>query len=475
MFDPFTCLTVINSLIANKNNLDVKTEDVTPEYRELMINAILRANQKLNDDYLRKVDDERDELTRFCMLMWPNIVMTGDHRERTEFMSTGFKSIKLIDYFKTEPAIYNQFANYFGIKENEDPIVYVSAILSLYILGGVDNVSEKVHHAFNDNVEETHPIVSRFCLNLCTYDPANFNSADFKTLREKPLIKIRENRYDVVNWNFLLEKLTTGLLFELWGNTGISNLFNNFGTFKSHVGLKYAEKLFQDVFSTIMIKAKKKDVFILSKPDNSVNSDFFYRRHDKIFLIEFKDALLVKGTTYEAVKDEIDRKLNSDDKGTGQLKKQLDKHKENLNIYDKNLSKRRKTHKLKFYPIIILTETAFTAGGVTQYLQKEFNKKIEGINYPFIVMPLVLVDFNFILTNYDSFLEDKADFIECIDYFIKENEKAKKTVANSSLDKFMKRFNAFSETVHEIMPKRAYSDLGYIGNYVTERLGLKKE
>lgn len=470
MFDTYTSMLVLNSLVCNQNNLEIESTDATPQHKILMIKALLCANQTLQTDFKVDIKDETDHLLRFCKIAWPNVLLTGNHRVRVDFMLNGYKSINLIDYIEGNDNINAEFRKYFGLKDGENPINFVSAILSQYMSGLAEKENFRLHHAFNDNVEE-NPIIARYCMNLDEYDIRQFNPDDFKTFREKPIIKLRENRYDIVNWNFVLEKLATGLLFDLFYNTEVESQFkNNLSTFKGKIGYEFYEKFFQRIFTETVVK--KKDIFRTDKKSGSEKSDFYFRRHNKIYLIEFKDILLKKHTEYNKVKAEIDGKLNLENKGTGQLCKQIQHLSGNLDYFEENASIKLKQSKVKVYPIIVVTDTAFSVSGITQYLQREFLKRIETFSFPFMVMPLVIVNFDFLLENYDELKKDEIDFPKCIDFFIEKNKKIQKKKKFIHFNSSLRRYNGFCEYAEKLLPVRKRVSFGELENYTAKRMGL---
>ena len=123
-----------------------------------------------------------------------------------------------------------------------------------------------------------------------------------------------------------------------------------------------------------------------------------------------------------------------------------------------------------------MSEGLFSSPGFAQYLNREFKRKIAESKYNFYVKPLVVVDFDFLLENYDSFKLNKVDFIKCLDYYhLRQIELRRISRRASDPHVIVKSFNGFREEVWKIMPKGKKDPLGTIGNYVVDAMKLKKK
>jgi hypothetical protein len=467
MFDTYTSLLVLNSIFKNRNLTPIATEEVTPEHKLLMLKALLVANQSLLN-FKEDVSKETDHLIRFCKIIWPIVLSTGSHRVRIDFMLQAYKSVNLLDYILSQDTISKEFRQYFGFNKDDDPMQFVYSILRQYH-SAINETEFRLHHAFNDNIEE-NPIIKKYCIEFDKYEPNQFIENDFKSFREKPIIKLRENRYDIVNWNFVLEKLDVGLLFDLFYNTPLNKVFNNnLSTFKGRIGYDFSEKLFQKIFKETVVK--EKGVFKVQKKSEIEKADFYYREHNKIFLIEYKDFIYKKHKNYADIKKDIDLKMNNLNKGTGQLRKQILKLRDNLDYFEDNLSLRIKTKKLRIYPIIVVTDTAFALTGITQYLQREFTSMIKEESFSFLIMPLVVVNFDFLLENYDELKKGDTNFLKCIDYFIEQNNKIQKKKKFNNHNSLINRYLGFPEIAEKLVSQHADS-FGELEEYAANRMGL---
>lgn len=483
MFDAYPMLHALNYLIQNKNTDERTVPNETNKDKEIIFNSILVANQIINDEYKKNTILSDDRLKRFCQVAWPNLSSSSNHRMRFDFELLSYKAVTFIDYIlgMEDQTIANHYMSYFNIATKEDAMFYVTDILAFYLITGLNKEGIHFHHAFTYNVEKENPIISKFVLKLDEYDVRDFNSKDFKTLRETPVIKLRENRYNIVHWNFLLDKLGVGFLFELFFKTELHTQYLDkkkqprFDTFKSTVGFYYSEKLFQKVLAEAVVKLG--DFYNPGNPEGNDNSDSYLRRGNKIALFEFKDVLIVKHTEYEQIEREIDKKLNSEGKGTYQLAKLLDKLEADVNTFEQGLSKTRNKRKLVVYPILIVTESLFSAPGFPQYLNRSFQTLISNKKYSFYIRPLVTIDFDFFLQFYDLFKTGKIDLFSLIEYnFFQARKFRRRAIGSINHQEVAKEFNGFVENVSPLISRKLNNKRksGTLGSYAIGKLNLNK-
>jgi len=474
LFDHYTSLVAIDALLKNYNDFDPGNARAEEDQQIAMLKLLLVANQTLEDEFKISKTSDSDLKVAFYKSVWPNSLHTSDHRVRADFVVHSYKGVKFIEYILGKPDYNEQFNKYFLEADGLTPMAYISTLVSIYVVNAQDKERQALHHAFNIDVETLVPTVAKFVIHLDKLSEEKYNGDDFRTLRGKPLVKIRESRYDMTNWNFWLEKMSRGMRFDLFERTDLREKYKGrLDTFLGQIGEEFGEDFFGEIFKELMVEHK--DVFIRGvRSDQVKNIDFYFRRHSKVLLFECKDALLVKHKNYDKLKAHIDSKLNQRDKGTGQLFSQLEKIKENINIYEE-LSKRTKLNKHVFYPIIIVTDIGYTLAGVSQYLEDEFEKLIAGKTFPFKVKPLTVVCFDFFLENYDDFKAGKLDFLDALDYYIKINSKRRHEARTATrLTDIQPMMEGFNETVFKFLStKLRIGGLGFLGQYVANKLQLK--
>jgi hypothetical protein len=482
VFDIYSAMKIINYAIENKNDIDAP--DSTPENEYAILMSILITNEQHNIDFKVDVKGIEDDLERFCRLSWPNLVSTSQHRLNHNFLIETYKCATFLEYIQANPKIEKHFMEWCGISSSEDLIKFAYQILSLYMQSGFNKTTGNFNYRMSYALEEGNPVLAKYCLDFENYSPKDFHSKDFNTLRSFPIIKLGKDRYVIPNWNFILDKMNTGLVFDLFYRTDLgknyigANGTPSFSEFKSKIGYYYAEKLFQDTLSNIA--KRPEDIYIKGNPADTSNGDLYIRRKNRIAFIEFKDALMVKASTYEEIKEEIDKKLNGK-KGVKQLQKLIDKLKANLDTFDPNVSKTTSKNRIVVYPVIVVSEELFSAApGVNQYLNREFKKILAASNYPFYIKPLVIIEFGFFLSNYDSFRSNDIDFFDCLEKYYSAYLRSRRNAKlNRPLNVILKKYNGFSAQIWSSIPSKRIKTntkrLHSLASITIEKLKLTSE
>jgi hypothetical protein len=175
---------------------------------------------------------------------------------------------------------------------------------------------------------------------------------------------------------------------------------------------------------------------------------------NNIILFEIKDSFFpsnsIKSSTYIDIKNAIDEKYNNTKKGTGQIVKQIkrlkDKSFEEKNYTDLKL----KARNFNVYPIIIYTDKFFGMDGVSNYLIKELNIKIEQLelrksfkkinNITFLSLDYLILHSKFISNN--NFTKILDDLHKTIENRKKKNDRIKEIPIlleyNKSMEQILK-------------------------------------
>jgi hypothetical protein len=227
--------------------------------------------------------------------------------------------------------------------------------------------------------------------------------------KEKPLYKLKNGNFIVLNWNFFITKMYEGLIFDFYEESGIAERteFNERIKFKRYISSEIIEK---HGFRKIIPKYFPKKNTVILFDDNSSGGlpDAYVRDNNNIFLFEIKDALFpidtINSLSTEKIEVDLNKKFNSDNKGTGQIISQINKLSTDKLFNDNLEQKGIKKNNIRIYPIIVYTDIFYNLPGFNAYLKKEFNqrlnkttlrssfKKIENItfiNYSFLLQNLV--------------------------------------------------------------------------------------
>jgi len=218
-----------------------------------------------------------------------------------------------------------------------------------------------------------------------TLDPVAYaqqygnNKANYAGIKSRPLYKVHDKNWLVLNWSFLSNKLYEGLIFDFYQNSGIAAeaAFNSFPKFKQFIGQHITEKY---LFRQLADNAWKRKYNVLLFDDEERTDGFpdgYYRKGNNVFLFEIKDAYFpsaaVNSYAYEQIKAAIDEKINNPKKGSGQLIKQLQHLKSQA--YESPQRYKSPAH-LTIYPIIIYTDLHFNMPGVNEYVNRTFQNML---------------------------------------------------------------------------------------------------
>lgn len=441
-FEIRSVLTVLNAILQTYN-LSVQ-KDSTPEDERALLFSILVTNEKVNS---QQAINSSDKFDRFCEITWPLMIQGTELRIKRNILTYLHRSLGLLTFFNRNDH-YRMAFNEWKWLENKDTLKdYLYKVLELYVNGFRKDL-KNFSYKFSLDMLSNNPLVEQILLDIRESGPANFKETDYQTLRSKPILRLKDDEYTVVNWNFVIEKLFGGLLFDIFNNTSLhkSYLDKNgkprFDEFKGEIGFHFTESYFYSILK--VITNARPYVILQGDPNNANNADYFLRKGKHVCLIEFKDALSVKHDNYNAIKKQIDDKIGGE-KGVGQIQKLIYKFENNPDDFEPGLSKKYKKKKLILYPILVVSDTSFALSGMSDYLNREFRKNLKKTS--FFIRDLIVIDVEFFLAHYDDFVSYRADIITVLNkyygYKFQLRRFARKRYA--SLDDISQQYNSISE------------------------------
>jgi hypothetical protein len=328
-----------------------------------------------------------------------------------DFRTQLYKAFKFFEFCESDP-VYSTYLPYFyrdhNVKHWKEYLLmlfnfFSSSLSSQYI--SVDKNHKNVLTFFD-----------QFLVNV--NDPAlsniwkNGNGLNY--LRDHFLIPIVEGTYLLLNANLLVDKIYQGMKFDFFKTLKSNNLqnskgkkFSNYPDFNSELGQVYSEpKLLYPILNKIYQgKADKtfegeslKAIFGDSEPD------YYLRVGNALYLFEHKDLtlgdLIKKSNNTDEIIQQIlericydgtDSKGNYKRKGGGQL---LNTINEIVNNHVLDADDSGVANVKYIYPIIVTTDTAFSALGVNGLCVYEVNNIIQKKGYKFgecfVSIPIVV-------------------------------------------------------------------------------------
>jgi hypothetical protein len=246
--------------------------------------------------------------------------------------------------------------------------------------------------------ESEHPKDYELFSNLCI-DPDTYISVkDFTPLKEKPIYKLNSTEFICFHPQFLLDKVHNSLVWDFAGIAVEKGLCTNLPDFKS----KYYSESFveNELFSKYLIEQAKTsqydaimngDQIAACFPNNEKGPDAYLKFAHKVAIVEFKDAIFPSRVKYETdlqeIKNSIDSKLakfsQSSAKGLGQIKKWINDT-DNLQ-WDSSVVKSETI----VYPIIVVSDSAYTSPGLEYHLQ-QYQGKLNETGWKEVKRPVIL-------------------------------------------------------------------------------------
>ncbi len=414
-------------------------DDTTPTQELNIFKAYLVISSIKNSEThnIYNTDNEKKEGDFFSTRTWSLIINQLDVNTKINPIPNVIRGVCLLNYLQYHSDYSKYVVSFLNKKGLTNTWEYIMLFLNTVQLSWEKNdVGTKSYYFDCD--EKNRALFDFISINPSEYrDKYLDKKEEYSLLKSKPLFKY-ENQYYVLDWNFLPNKIYEGLIYDFHSESGIKELpsLSTIPQFKKLIGLEITENF---IFRTILraIFSDKYCKLIFPKDNITGEPDAYYRKGNNIFLFEIKDSFfptkVIESSTYEDIKSAIDKKYNNEKKGTGQLIKQINRLK-NKSFEDKEYKDLKlKVRNLSVYPIIIYTDKFFGMYGVSNYLIKEFNKKIEPYelrksfkkinNLTFLSLDYLILHSKFLSNN--NFIKILDKLHKMIDDRGKKNERIK--------------------------------------------------
>lgn len=411
IFDIYTALQLLNAAILNFNH--ETPIDSTPQDELNILICTLLVNERYNKMPPKKLDGSKLDL--FSSMVWPIHIFSTELRLTKNFRYEFYRGLMFSEFIGDYPELIQAMKELYGV--NEDALHnYPLEVFNFYGKNGLDKENQIFNSSFSLDLESAAPMFKSWILDLSTIEAGSYIPTDYRTLRSKPIIKLAMNKYVISNWNFILDKLYTGLLFDLISTDVVKAKYCDLRTLKGKVG-----ETFSEYFAFHMLKATSPDmVLVQGNPNDEANHDFYIRQGKKIALIENKDALFIKNADYSSIIKELHSKLVSPN-GVNQLIKIFKKLKANPYLIEYNLKEEYKSSELIFYPLLLVSDSTFVLTGMEDYVQREFNLEIQKLgDLPFKVNPIIILDIHTLINLHDTLALNETDIFSLADEFFKK-------------------------------------------------------
>lgn len=266
---------------------------------------------------------------------------------------------------------------------------------------------------------------------------------DITYLRNHPLFSPKKGLYLLLNANLFVDKFYQNLKFDFANYILSINGCNERGKpFKSYpdiagdLGTKFSEKnllytLMDKIYDGI-VDCKFTGEYLKNK-NVQAEPDFYLRCGNSLFIIEYKDLVMSDKVKYSnevtLIKSEILDRLCLDDgrkrKGFGQVLYTLDGifNKNTFGKIDSNVD-----NVTDVYPIVVTTDRAFSAMGISQLIFEKFSELLKQYNFGkrMIYLPVV-VDYDTLFALAYKIHNKELSLSDLIHRFLNDKDRAAKS------------------------------------------------
>lgn len=254
-------------------------------------------------------------------------------------------------------------------------------------------------------------------------------NVDYAAFRARPLIKIAEKEYAVLNYQFLTERIFSGLYFDF------RTLAEKRGISQSDFKRKYSTNFSEHVLFCDALREALKNHFdiLMTEADclaaddskdakNAAPPDFYARKNNVVLVFENKDILisreLKEGGTIPQYIDFFRSRLYENEKGSPKGVKQLMNHVKKIRSgefqrrWDAGCPK-----DAIVYPVLVVPEAKYTYQGIKNLLQrwqKEAGVSMENVK------PIAYTDIG-TLCLYQHEFKNKGILLYLDDYYVQSD------------------------------------------------------
>lgn len=444
----------------------VQKELQEQELEERLLKAILAINDKLTNYTYQS--NENDTFEKLAELMVVNSFSQKDINNFDDFevfREVLTKSVDLFEYVSNDKyfePIYQGFLNKMQIKEHKEYLISIMGLFTIIKDQGagtfVYDPKEDLDNLINTNV------LDYISLPL-NKDIALEENEDYRAFRNKPLIKLPNGSYEIVNTGFLIERLFSSLYFDF---KTIAREFNISG-FEDQYKQNFMEKTLlckylENINNKNQYKAmNSKDCIAICKKGDDGEPDYYMKsRSGNVLLFENKEILIngkiKESRDFNKIITEYKNKLllkTYNDKGAiktpkpegiGQLIEQIKKIQNNRAFWDKEVSSES-----RIYPILVIGDSKLLPDGMSYLMQKWYEDrcKSEHVNRS-NVRPLIVLSIATLLLYAKEFEKNGFEYYFekyywSIDNIKKQREDPFLACANLSV--------SFSEYMKSVYPK----------------------
>lgn len=413
LFNNISSLYFYQTLFSNFNSgLD---RDLSAEEELRFFKAYLLISESWTEEeieHLRQKPSSDDEMIAYVL---PFQMKHNEIQSYKDFRVQLLKAIYFFQFIEQDDELSPYLPDFLNQYKLSTWKEYLKHTIVPYILSLTGDKSTVLIFDEQDKLETDY--WDCFCIDVDNYEI----KADFLELRESPVFKTGDYSYLFYNYNFIIDKLFQSLQFVFSKLLIDKQVVNTFGNFKSRY---YSEKFSENhmLYKVIEHSISNQKHFIsfngeeLAKHLGEKGPDYYIRVGNHILLIEFKDVLMgaEPKTSYDfsKISKEISRKLIKNEggkaKGVGQLARFINSMPSNGYDFDNIVSE-----EIHIYPLLIITDSAFSLFGINLLLEQEFSRLLENTPNK-VIKHLGLLPLDTLLIYQDLFNENRVNFFDIL-------------------------------------------------------------
>ena len=317
--------------------------------------------------------------------------------------------------------------------------------------------------ATNSNIVsfEDYPVIKTLVEHLKIDTSNNPSWDEFVQIRKRPLFKISEHKYAVLDFEFLLNKIFSSLYHDILRYSK-DNGYDRFAQdyVKDFVEVVLLENVFQTSFGKSYIQFPEHSIKQLGgkRIENMSLPDYYIRNGNNIMLFECKNSFLSNNEKITLNTRKLLKEIQDKFYFTINSKTNKKRHKGILQLLDYIINSMngeyqffdrvKKPERSNYFPILIVLDHSFTSLGFTQLLNYYFQEELEksSIKRKNKVQPLTII-------HIDDFFRHQVRLKNLKKLIVKYHRYINKKVLVDSMISFSD-YLSFEEFPKSLDPKR---------------------
>lgn len=382
-------------------------------------------------------NDVEDIVDRFARITLTLLISYHDlnHFKAVELLIVNFiKSYYCFRFLEeSHTELLMLFLKQYGVDNWRDYLKGILPIANHAIAAGDDSGLNYLNLDGHKDKEQAR----KFLDFLALVDDTNYKSAtDFLHARSKPLFKVGEDNYLILDSVLAVNRIYNSMFFELLRLAEKNTKINpRYGDFFSLYTYDYIEKYFSyKILNKIYEKTnyfKISGEDIVAKYNIDAEPDFYVRNGNKAFIFEVKGSVVTGASKQSFVYGTIENELRSkyffnhednEKKAVAQLVERIHVLFSGNAVYDERYNQKN----IKAFPILVVSELALTTPGINYLLNQWFWEEVEKYEDLKLnkhrICPLVVMDMDFLVL-YSQKLQQKGLFESLIHDYVSHIDK----------------------------------------------------